>query len=140
VTGKTLHMTVGLPLSGKSTHAGLLSREKGWPVVRPDAIRLALHGARFNDMAEPFVWAIAAVMVRALFLAGHDNVVMDACNHTRKRRDIWKDPAWRRSFILIDTPKEECLRRANADGDDRIAPVIERMALAWERPGDDETD
>ncbi len=40
---KTLIGMVGLPYSGKSTAA----RELGFPIVCPDAIRLALHGQRF---------------------------------------------------------------------------------------------
>jgi predicted kinase len=140
MTKKTLHMMCGLPRSGKTTAANYLSRENGWPVVCPDAVRLALHGQRFVPEAEAFVWAIAKVMVRALFLAGHDHVVLDACNGTRKRRDEWKDRAWRLEYVVLDTPREECLRRAAATGREDIAPVIERMAAAWERVGDDERD
>ena len=82
---RTLYATVGLPRSGKSTWA----KQSGLPVVCPDAIRLALHGEAFIDLAEPFVWAIAKTMVRALFEAGHDAVVLDACNATAKRRADW---------------------------------------------------
>src|SRR4051812_20443404 len=107
MTKKTLHILCGLPRSGKTTLANSLSRERGWPVVCPDAVRLALHGQRFVPEAEAFVWAIAKVMVRALFLAGHDDVVLDATNGTRKRRGEWKDPAWRREYYVLDTPEQE---------------------------------
>ena len=86
VIRKTLIAMVGLPRSGKSTWA----KKAGHPIVSPDAIRLALHGQRFISEAEPFVWAIAKAMVRALFLAGHSAVILDATNNTRKRRDEWK--------------------------------------------------
>src|SRR5882672_916000 len=60
---KLLICTVGLPRSGKSTWA----RSQSFPIVCPDAIRIAIHGQRFISEAEPFVWATAKAMVRALF-------------------------------------------------------------------------
>jgi predicted kinase len=105
---KILYMTVGLPQSGKSTWA----RQQGHPVVNPDSIRLALHGMPFVGLAEPFVWAIAKVMVRALFLAGHDAVILDATNVTRKRRDEWKSKDWARSFVEFIESVDVCKQRA----------------------------
>lgn len=131
---KTLVLIVGLPLSGKSTWAAM----HGAPVVCPDAIRLALHGERFVALAEPFVWAIAKVMVRALFLAGHREVVLDACNVTRARRDEWKSSRWDRQFFTLEPGVDECLRRAEAAGDEEIVPVIEAMALKYEPVEGDE--
>ena len=123
----TLIVTVGLPRSGKSTWA----REQNLPIVNPDSIRLAIHGQRFQSLAEDFVWATAKVMVRALFLAGHGTVIVDATNTTRKRRDMWKTcKEWSTVFKLIDTTKEVCLERAT--GDAEIIPVIERMATQYE--------
>src|SRR5688500_7348676 len=49
-----LVVVCGLPRSGKTTYA----RTRNEPIVSPDAIRLALHGERFNELSEPFVWAI----------------------------------------------------------------------------------
>jgi predicted kinase len=126
-----LILMVGLPRSGKTTWA----RTTGWPIVNPDSIRLALHGKRFYGPAEPMVWAIAAVMVEALRLAGHAVIVVDATNVSAKRRDEWE----RRyqgavELKVIDTTPEECIRRARAEGDDEIIPVIERMALEWDLP------
>ncbi len=128
----TLICTSGLPRSGKSTWA----KEQGVPIVNPDAIRLALHGQRFSAQAEPFVWAIAKTMVHSLFIAGCPVVILDATIGTRKRRAEWKSKDWKTCFQIIDTPKDECLRRA--EGDDEIRPVIERMAAEWEPLGDDE--
>lgn len=125
---RTLICTVGLPRSGKTTWA----RATGFPIVCPDAIRLALHGERFIGLAEPFVWAIAKCMVLALFLAGHDTVVLDATNGTEKRRAEWISDKWRTQWQHIQTTKEECLRRADAEGDDYIKPVIERMAAEFD--------
>ncbi len=118
----TLIATVGLPRSGKTTWA----RAQARPIVNPDSIRLAIHGQRFVAMAEPWVWATAKTMVRALFLAGHDVVILDATNLTNKRREDWLSKEWQTLFHVLDTPKEECLRRAGPDTE--IAAVIERMA------------
>lgn len=124
-----LIVTVGLPRSGKTTWA----KTTGWPIVNPDSIRLALHGQRFYGPAEPFVWAIAYTMVEALRLAGHNRIVVDATNVSEKRRKEWSSRypgavEWK----VIDTPKEECIRRARAEGDEAIIPVIERMAAEWD--------
>lgn len=121
---KELYMTIGLPRSGKSTWA----RQQGWPIVNPDSIRLALHGERFIAQAEPHVWAIAKTMVRALFLAGHDKVILDATGGTRVRRDEWNSIDWANWYVVFTADKEECIRRARVIDDEYIVPVIERMA------------
>lgn len=118
--------TVGFPRSGKSTWA----KEQGHPVVNPDSIRLALHGQRFVAEAEPFVWAIAKVMVRALFIVGHPVVVLDATNVTKKRRDEWKSDEWRTQFHVVDTPAEVCRQRALYQPE--LLPVIDRMSAEYE--------
>jgi predicted kinase len=118
----------GLPRSGKSTWA----RKTSYPIVCPDAIRLGLHGQRYIELAEPFVWATAKLMVRSLFLSGHKHVVFDATNANRKRRKELESPDWGLYFKYIDTPKEVCLDRARETKDEAIKPVIERMAAAWE--------
>ena len=126
--------TVGLPRSGKTTWA----KQQGFPIVNPDSIRLALYGQRYHVLAEDFVWAIAKVMVRSLFLAGHTTVILDATNITRKRRDIWgrSQDIWLPVFHLMSTTAAECLARA--EGDLEIQPVIERMALQFEPLEEDE--
>jgi predicted kinase len=129
---KILICTVGLPRSGKTTWA----RRQAYPVVNPDAIRLAIHGQAFVSRAEPLVWATAKYMVRALFLAGHDRVILDATNTTRKRRDEWRTDEWATFFKYIGTSHEECYERAGEGSD--LIPVITRMALNFEPLGDDE--
>lgn len=140
---KKLLLTVGLPRSGKSTAA----RSWGYPIVNPDSIRVALHGQPFVGEAEPFVWAIAKCMVRALFLAGHTRVVLDATNTTRQRRADWKSRSWNRLFIQFGDRhmRDECITRARAMDatPERIAGLvaaIERMAEQWEDVADDELD
>lgn len=129
-------MMVGLPRSGKTTRA----RQMGYPIVNPDSIRLAMHGQRFAALAEPMVWAVAKIMVRALFLAGHDMVTLDATNTTRKRRDEWKSSEWARTFDVVSASAEVCRERAMEANDTEILPVIDRMAAAWEPIAADEVD
>jgi predicted kinase len=134
VNEKVLILTVGLPRSGKTTWA----RGQSIPIVSPDSIRLALHGQRFVGLAEPFVWAIARLMARALFLAGHDTVIVDATSTTKQRRDEWRSKDWRLAFQNIPTSTEECLKRAEAEGDDYIIPIIKKMSDQFEPVSDDE--
>jgi predicted kinase len=125
---KTLLMTIGLPRSGKTTYA----RSMQMPIVNPDSIRLVLHGQRFIGEAEPMVWVMAKYMVAALFEAGHDFVILDATNTTKKRRDEWIDKRWVRKFITMPATKETCIERSNALDDAYILPIIEKMAAQFE--------
>lgn len=133
-----LYMTVGLPRSGKTTWA----KAQGLPIVNPDSIRLALHGQPFVSSAEPFVWAIAKCMVRSLFLAGHEEVVLDATNTTVARREDWVSKDWIRRFIICDELTDICVERAQQIKDenhrDGLISAIGRMADAYQEPTNDE--
>lgn len=132
---RVLIATVGLPRSGKTIWA----QSQAHPIVSPDAIRYAIHGQRYIAEAEPFVWATAKAMVRALFFAGHKTVIVDATNNTRKRRDEWRDDAqWGLYFKVIPTQPQVCIERARSIEDEKIIPVIERMALERQPLQDDE--
>jgi predicted kinase len=120
---KTLIMLCGLPKSGKSTWA----REQNLPMVNPDSIRLALHGKKYLQEAEPVVWMIAKYMVKSLFLAGHDTVILDATNITSKRRSEWTCNEWRVDPRIMNTPKSVCIERAIANKEYEMIEVIERM-------------
>jgi predicted kinase len=131
----TLLCLCGLPRSGKTTYA----RSLHLPIVCPDAIRLSFHGQRFFPPAEPWVWAFASTMVSSLFLAGHTQVVLDATNTTRMRRQQWRsNELWTVSYGVLLTSKDTCRTRAEAVNDQEIITVIERMAAQWEPLGDDE--
>lgn len=133
---QVLIMTVGLPRSGKSTWA----INQGCPVVCPDAIRLALHGQPWQPLAEGFVWAIAKIMVRALFIAGHKKVILDATNTSFKRREEWKSNSWTREYHIVNTPKDVCIQRAKESNQEYLIPVIEKMAVEFESIHDEELD
>lgn len=125
---KVLIATIGLPRSGKSTWA----MEQNLPVVSPDAIRLALHGEQFISSAEPMVWAMSEYMVKALFLAGHDKVVLDSTSITESRRQPWKklcnDMGVEYTYVIIPTKADICIKRALELENYELVSVIERMA------------
>ena len=116
---------VGLPRSGKTTEAKKLGKELNAPIVNLDALRLAVHGTAFNQDAEDLIWPIAKYNVIANFEYGYDTVIIDAPNNTRKRRKFWEDKRWVREYICINTPLEECVKRAGIHNP--LVNVIYRM-------------
>ena len=124
---KTLICMVGIPYSGKSTKAKEIAINKNAPIVCPDCIRVAIHGCKFIPSAEGLVWSVAKIMVSSLFLTGVDNVILDATNTTPERRKEWMSSKWKTIFHVIDTSKEECIKRAEAIGDYTIIAIIEKM-------------
>jgi predicted kinase len=67
-------------------------------------------------------------MVDALFLAGHDIVILDATNTTESRRAEWDSIHYKRSYAIFKTSEEECLKRALDNKQDYLVPVINKMA------------
>ena len=127
---KELILTVGFPYSGKSTWA----KNQGCPIVNPDSIRIALHGQRFFSDAEPLVWAIAKMMVKSLFLAGHKKVILDSTNISIKRRKEWKSENYHLSIALFVWDSKTCINRARENNDEDIIPIIEKMSIQNECP------
>lgn len=129
-----LILMVGLPRSGKSTRAKAMSMELGAPIVCPDAVRLALHGKRWKREAESMVWSIIKYMVPALFLAGHQIVILDSTALTSERREEWVSDQWKLTYKYIDTPPETCKKRAIEDGMEDLIEVIDRFYIQFESP------
>ncbi len=131
---KTLILTVGLPRAGKSTWAN----QQGLPIVSVDAVRKSIYGQQYIGSAEPLVQATMQVMVRALFYAGHDAIILDQTNFLESIRDEWHDEKWHRLFRVFDVPKEVCVERARSDGRQELIPLIERLATRFEWLTEDE--
>ena len=129
-------MTVGLPRSGKTTWA----QAQGCPIVNRDAIRLALHGQAYVQEAESIITGIEDCMVRALFLAGHDKVIVDATHTTDKRRKRWHYGEWNVDLEFFIISKDECIERAKDSNREDLVSVIERMSGQQDFMVNDEED
>lgn len=125
---------VGFPLSGKSTLAEKIAK-KGYVIVCPDDVRLAIHGQKFYGPAEPVVWGVVDVMARSLLLRGQ-SIIIDATNVTEWERNNWIKLAERMEANWViswkHTSKEECIGRAFNDGRPEMVEVIERLADKFE--------
>ncbi len=129
----TLISMVGLPRSGKSTITKKLSADLSAPVVNRDSIRLALHGKRYEALAEPMVKAISLVMIRSLFGAGHQIVINDETNFSRAARDYCRDnDKWDTCFYWVNTSAAICKERAIETNQADLCPVIDDMQKRWE--------
>jgi tRNA uridine 5-carbamoylmethylation protein Kti12 len=129
---------MGLPRSGKTTIVKKLMYKHFAPVVRRDDIRLALHGQRYQSLAEPFVKAISDVMIRSLFLSGHDTIICDETNYSRAARDYHRSKDWKTVFYEVPTSPDTCKQRAIATGQADLVPVIDAMYARKEPLGEDE--
>ena len=141
-------LLAGLPRSGKSTYSREQVEKGSIPsaaIVNPDSIRLAIHGRLHYPQADQFVWYVAKIMTKALFLAGHENVIVDATAITRWQRDSWRKEMlfsdlkdFSVEIVHINTSKEECIRRAVDSNQKHMIPVIEKMAEDFEPFDEDE--
>ena len=132
---KKLILTVGLPRAGKSSW----SKTTGHPIVSADAIQYAVCGKQllpidsFYDMSD----TIVKYMIKSLFLAGHDTLIYDACNHLIERRLYWVDWCNKNGYIsdykYFDTSMEVCQERAKGfKNADWLIPRIKEMSDEFE--------
>lgn len=129
---KTLIIMVGLPFSEKTTKA----KELGFPIVAPDAVRLAIHGRNYCPEAEGLVWSLMRYLVSALFNVGHSHVILDGTNVKKRRRDQWINPKWDRKFMVSPLDAYECQQRADSVQDtllrEQLKESINRIAVDYE--------
>jgi predicted kinase len=126
---KRLILMVGLPRSGKST----MARKMGYPIVCRDAIRKTFGGTIRYFKEETKVNNHEEFMIRSLFNAGHQTVIIDATHLKHKYRERWMlfsldNDCWvEYKFVL--TPLAECVRRAIKDypDDPKFPLIIEGM-------------
>jgi predicted kinase len=130
MSGK-IHIMIGVARSGKSTVCEQLVRKtdnQPRVIVCADDIRLAISGQRFNKLTEDFVKATKLTMIRALFHRNH-YVLVDGTHtklfHIEELAEI--DPNF--EYTIVDTPVEECIRRAILTQQDDLIPVIQRMDI-----------
>lgn len=120
---KILIMPIGLARSGKSTWA----KTQNYPVISVDAVRLALHGTRYDSEREDEVWRLMYLLVDALFIAGNDVVILDATSLNKESRDKWRGRGYELKFKIFDTSPEICKERAMLTNQEDLIPVIDAM-------------
>jgi predicted kinase len=121
---QNLLVTIGLPRSGKSTWA----KQQNLPIVNRDSIRLALHGKPYLQEAEPMVTVLEDIMIKSLFLAGHEEIIIDATNTTKERRQRWEDSPYEVDYVVFPIAKAACIQRAKDSDREDLIPIIENMA------------
>lgn len=117
--------------SGKSTFAAEWITEEdkdGLPrvVISDDQIRLALHGERYNRLAEPAVYATKYIILRTLVNSGY-HVLSDDTHTTKESIERLLEIDKSATPIFIDTPYEVCLERAVNTNQFDLILVIGRM-------------
>lgn len=135
---KRLFMTIGLPRSGKTTLRNeAMNINHGIVLISCDQLRLQIYGQKFYLKGEDFIWAIRKHMLEIL-MQNKNYIFIDETNTTVKRRKdilkLAKEYKYKAYGIIIDTPKEICIKRAKAENDKEIIPIIERMSLQMEFP------
>lgn len=119
-----LYVLVGLPAAGKTASA--IESER--PIVSLKAVREAIHGPVYNNSSELLVLATAKTMVKALFLAGHKEVVYDGLSITAADRKQLADNLWIRSFIIVDVDKQSCIQKAIESAKSHLIDSIVKCA------------
>jgi predicted kinase len=139
---KRLFMTVGLPLSGKSTLRKIvMDKNQGITLINADQLRYQIYGNRYHQNGEDMMWAIRKHFLEIL-MQNSNYVFIDETNTTIERRksilNLAKKYKYKVFCFLIDTMKEVCINRANSKDDKYIIPVIERMSNQFKYPTIDE--
>jgi predicted kinase len=132
---RLLCVTVGLPRAGQAAWA----KRQGVPVVSLDAVRLAFQNRPFIQETEEWVWAVVRVMVRSLFFAGHDCVILESTFHLRRQREQWmSNDLWSTVFCRFCDSPGQCQEQAVQDNRPEMVPLIDRLANSFEEPDPDE--
>ncbi len=118
---------VGLPRSGKSTYAHSWAIERpGRAIISGDSFRKALHGHAYIPEAEATVYSMMDVAAKSLLSEGIDVVIDETCTTEMTlmryyRIDLEAEP------VFINTPADECRKRAIDSHKTYLIPVIDRL-------------
>lgn len=114
-----LYFMIGVQRSGKSTfakrwHQRLEGTEgaDNFPraVISDDEIRLAMHGERWKREAEPLVYGMEPIFIRALL--NNSDVLVDETHTTERSISKILEIDLSAKYFLVDTPLDTCLLRA----------------------------
>lgn len=121
-----LYFTIGLPRSGKSTYCEQWCNQSKRVIVSSDDIRMSMTNQRYNPYTETLVFATKHIMVRALLRRGFD-VIVDGTHSTEISIMRLLEIDINAQHVIIDTPLEECVRRAKLTNQEDLIPTIQRI-------------
>ena len=67
-------------------------------------------------------------MVKSLFSAGHDTVIVDSTHLRHKYIERWESSQWEIKFEYFSTSPEVCIERAIKDKKEELIPIIKAMS------------
>lgn len=121
--------------NGIISHNSSWAKVSGHPIVSADAIQYAMCGKHLTRLMDFICMGqtFSEYMIRALFIAGHDTVILDDCNINIHERSMWtricKENNWELKFKHINTSKEVCIERAKRfKNADILIPIIEELS------------
>ena len=131
----TLYLYVGLPLSGKSTHAKLLAEEIDGIVVSSDGIRAEWYGSEEIQGDPSKVFREVELRCKNALSAGR-SVIMDATNMNAKKRAnfLKRMPACNKICVVMAVPFDECLARDEVRSRSVGPAVLEKMRKNFQMP------
>lgn len=131
-------MLIGIPGSGKSYEAQLLSKEYDAIICSSDEIRKNKFNNEYSKEANAAVFSELHKKVRQYLRSGR-NVIYDATNINSKKRMIFlkqelKGISCEKIAIIMATPYEQC--QLNNQNREAKVPeeVIRRMYINWQTP------
>lgn len=148
-TGNKLLVLSGPPRCGKSTWAhNRVEQRPGCAIVNCDAVRRALYQRRFWMPCEKLIHPYAWIMVRALFIAGHREVIIDETNLTLESIGEWRCNATGttpstggrhyQSLLAVDKSRDEVASNLqdtmdSAEFETWVANELQGDVIAWKR-------
>lgn len=120
VRANKLYVLIGLP----GANRGSFDTDMNYPVVSWHSVTEAIHGTPDNTANKALVLAHVLIMIKALFSAGHKDVVYDGPALTVKDRDQLKSNRWVRNFIYTDVNKQSCIDAAIRANASYLIPLI----------------
>lgn len=131
----TLYLYVGLPSSGKSTHAKLLAEEIDGIIVSSDGIRAEWYGSEEIQGDAGKIFREVELRCKNALGAGQ-SVIMDATNMNAKKRAnfLKRMPECNKVCIVMAVPFDECLARDEVRSRSVGPAVMEKMRRNFQMP------
>jgi predicted kinase len=110
----TICVLQGLPASGKSFLAKILTQDRNSKRVSKDDLRSMLHSGTYTPELEEFILEVRDTIIETSILRGY-NVVVDDTNlnpaHITSLKILAEHLNVGIFIIVMETPLEECIRR-----------------------------